>query len=258
MRLRAVGMSHVGLVRSRNEDEWLILNTATGRMGDVADGLADGPWLLAVIDGMGGVLGGDLAARITANTLREEAPEGPVRTPEKALRRLAQLAHENVHLRADREPELHGMGAVATMALLQGARLSVLQIGDTRLYRIRGGELEQLTSDQTFIADMVALGRLTAQQARRHPMRSQVDQAIGVQDLRPVFLEADLASGDRLLMCTDGLTEMLPDSALRQILTKTSEPARAAESLIDGALTQGGRDNVTVVIADILGGDQAE
>ena len=255
MRLEAYGTSHIGLVRSRNEDEWLILNTGTRSTGNVsaqAIGPDSNPFLFAVIDGMGGVAGGDVAARMTAEVLLAATFSGSPASTEGALRSLALRAHEAVQMRGEEDPALRGMGAVATVALLEGMSLAVLQLGDTRLYVFRDNRLTQLTEDQSLVGELLATGRIDAAQARRHPLRNMVDQAIGgPHPPEAVFGRHELFAGDRLLFCTDGLAEMLPDAAVRLVLDQEREIEPAAEALIHGALSQGGRDNVTVLLVAV-------
>lgn len=258
MHLSAAGLSHVGRVRARNEDA-LVLRNLTGGSGNSpatpdSDGLVcvEGESLLvAVIDGMGGEAGGDVAAGLACGVL-ESARVSAGMAAETFLRQAATDAHGAIRDRAQRSNLLRGMGAVATIGLLADNNLSILQIGDSRCYLWRNARLEQLTKDQTLVAHLVELGRLRPEQARQHPQRSQVDQALGaVRKLRPGYREMTLAHLDRLLFCTDGLTEMLADRTIAQIMARNDPPGATAAALLAKCLDAGGVDNATIAIVEV-------
>lgn len=260
MHLSAVGLSHVGFVREENEDEFLIVQPDKAAIGNIANVADPGLVLFAVIDGMGGIAGGRLAARTTADVIHDgvlaAAQDGLAReSGEGVLRSLLGRAHAEVCRLGEEQPAVRGMGAVATIALLCEQSLLVLHAGDTRLYLWRAGRLDQVTHDHSPVGQLVHAGRITKDQARRHPLRNQVDQAIGGPDAPdPAFYTLELHPGDRLLFCSDGLTEMLPDSAIQLTMRQESRTEQAADALVEGALVHGGRDNVTVVVVDVAAG----
>ncbi|MCB1178741.1 MAG: serine/threonine-protein phosphatase, partial [Leptospiraceae bacterium] len=146
-----------------------------------------------------------------------------------------------------------GMGSVATYAYFKQNKIFVSQVGDTRLYLYRNKTLEQITEDQNFVTELVKLGIITKEQAEFHPQRNAVTQAIGaVDEVVPVFHELEVKSGDRLLICSDGLTGMLSDIEIQLILDGSNELNEIVSILIDTANANGGHDNITVILAEFL------
>jgi protein phosphatase len=226
------GDTHVGLVRSGNEDAYLVA-----------------PPLFAVADGLGGHQAGEVASSIAIDTLLEAAP----RVAEaKALGRAVRQANSAVISAAEQGRGRSGMGTTLTAVMIDGTRLAVAHVGDSRAYLLHYGELQQLTDDHSLVADLVRQGRLTSEESRVHPNRSVITRALGSDpDMLADTFEAEAADGDRLLLATDGLTSMVPDDEIARMLAAAPTPDDAVASLIDAALDAGGNDNVTVVVADI-------
>jgi protein phosphatase len=226
------GDTHVGLVRADNEDAYLLA-----------------PPLFAVADGLGGHQAGEVASSIAVDTLLEAAPRV---ADAKALGRAARRANTAVLEAAASGRGRSGMGTTLTAAMLDGTRIALAHVGDSRAYLLHYGTLEQLTQDHSMVADLVRQGRLTAEESRVHPNRSVITRALGSDpDMMADAFEVEAAPGDRLLLTTDGLTSMVEDRDIERILASAPTPVEAVDLLLDAALEAGGRDNVTVVVVDI-------
>ena len=224
----------VGHVRDHNEDSLIVV-----------------PPLFAVADGMGGHEAGEVASELTIKTLEELAPNHP---DAQALERAVEAANLNV-LRAPSDGiGREGMGTTLTAAMVEGERLLIAQVGDSRAYLLHEGELQQLTRDHSLMMDLIEAGQITPEQARVHPNRSVITRAIGSDpNMKPDIYELNIASGDRLLLCSDGLSTMLEDDEVQSIMRHTPDPQQCASNLVDAALQAGGYDNVTVVVVDVEG-----
>jgi PPM family protein phosphatase len=228
MRLRIGASTHVGRVREGNEDSYM----------------ADEP-LIAVADGMGGHQGGEVASKLALDTLRK-ATDGV------ALEQAVQDANRAVFERAGRDPALAGMGTTLTAFLVDGDTLRLAHVGDSRAYLLRDGELQRITTDHTVVEGLVEKGELTPHEASIHPQRSILTRAIGVDG----EVQVDQASiqpgpGDRLLLCSDGLTGMIEEDDIQRILEGHEDPQAAADALVEAANEAGGQDNITAVIIDV-------
>ncbi len=215
------------------------------------DSLVVAPPLFAVADGMGGHAAGEVASEIAVDVLAELAPAHPdggqlARAVEEANRAVIQAAHEG----RGRE----GMGTTMTAAMLEGERLVIAQVGDSRAYLLHQGKLQQLTRDHSLMADMIEAGQLTPEEARTHPNRSVITRALGSDEhLHPDIYEINVETGDRLLVCSDGLSSMLRDEDIEHALCRVQDPQRCATQLVNEAISAGGHDNVTVIVADVTG-----
>lgn len=226
------GESHIGLVRSGNEDAFLVA-----------------PPLFAVADGLGGHQAGEIASSIAIDTLLETAPRA---VDAKALGRAVRQANAAVIEAAEAGRGRSGMGTTLTAAMVEGTRIAVAHVGDSRAYLLHYGQLEQLSQDHSMVADLVRQGQLTAEESRVHPNRSVITRALGSDpNMLADTLEVEAASGDRLLLATDGLTSMLSDSEIARVLGSEHSARQAVDVLIERALAAGGHDNVTAVVVDI-------
>jgi serine/threonine protein phosphatase PrpC len=239
--LRWGGATHVGRVRTDNQDQYLA---------------RDDQGLWAVADGMGGHSGGEVASQIACdtlgNTFTEHTVEGMVDAVEQA--------NTAVHRAGSDNPQLTGMGTtvVALAVVVQdGAEvLAIANVGDSRCYRWSQGELDQLTSDHSLVADLVREGSLSPEEAAVHPQRNIVTRVLGVYDNVPVdVFSVDPHHGDRYVLCSDGLFNEVPESAIAAVLRRVGDPADAADELVRLAVEGGGRDNVTVVVVDVVDDD---
>lgn len=224
----------IGCLRDHNEDSLVVT-----------------PPLFAVADGMGGHAAGEVASEIAVRVLSEQAPAHPDgaalgRAIEEANRAIIQAAHEG--------RGRQGMGTTMTAAMLEGERLVIAQVGDSRAYLLHQGKLQQLTRDHSLMADMIEAGQLTPEEARTHPQRSVITRALGSDaHLHPDIYEINVETGDRLLICSDGLSGMVFDDEIENTLRRVQDPQRCASQLVNEAIAAGGHDNVTVIVADVTG-----
>jgi PPM family protein phosphatase len=242
MRLgESAGRTHPGKVRRRNEDSYVL-----------------DPPLFAVADGMGGAQAGEVASRLTAAAFREYH-EADALPPDERIQSIIQEANRRIYERARADSDASGMGTTVTAALLTGGRVTLGHVGDSRAYRIRDGELEQLTEDHSLVADLMRSGRLTPEEAEAHPQRSVITRALGTDpnvDVDTMAIEAE--PGDVFLLCSDGLTTMVGDEDILGILAAAPTLADAAKELVRAANTGGGEDNVTVVLFRVEGDEAGE
>lgn len=241
--LRSGSASDVGRVRSVNED--LALDNLT---------------LFAVADGMGGHVGGEVAARTAIEALEREFARRP---SAEGLEGAVQQANHDVWERSHEDPDLRGMGTTLTAAALvstaDGDRLVMANVGDSRSYRIRDGELVQLSHDHSVAEELVDRGELSEAEAAIHPHRHILTRALGVSsDVEVDLWQMTPRAGDRFLLCSDGLTNEISESRIAKVLSSTADPQRAAETLVRLAVDNGGSDNVTVVVLDVLVGEDGE
>ena len=225
-------ITDIGCVRSQNEDSMLV----------------ELP-LLVVADGIGGQEAGEVASQIAIETMEEEAPRY---ANAEELGEAAISANKAVMDGVERGRGRPGMGTTLTAVVIENDKMAVAQVGDSRAYRLRGGVLEQLTNDHSLIAAMLESGQITPEEAKNHPSRSIITRALGSDpEMVPDLFEFDLAKGDRIILCSDGLSSMIGDVEIRDILNEHPDPQEAAEALVEASKKSGGLDNVTVIVANI-------
>jgi PPM family protein phosphatase len=263
-------LSHQGKVRPNNEDHFLIVRF--GRfLQALATNLPDGHlppdhgetgYGMIVADGMGGMAAGEAASRMAITLLVERVLETPdwILDPDEAL--MEQVidraagrfrdVNEAIVAQARDDPGLTGMGTTLTMAMSLGADLLIAHVGDSPAYLLRDAELHKLTRDHTLAQEMADHGRISARDVASNRYRHVLTHAIGIRGTggEPEIRRFLLSDGDRLLLCTDGLTDMVDDAAIGAELRRRASSGEACQALIDLALERGGRDNVTVVVAD--------
>lgn len=236
MRFDAGAATDTGLVRPGNEDAFFV----SARV-------------VAVADGMGGQAGGGTASAIAVRACAELAALDPL-TPHDVATAVGRANHEVVS-RGTRDPALHRMGTtltgVAVVDVEGRAHLAVFNVGDSRVYRLADGRMEQVTVDHSEVQELVTAGRLTPEQARVHPARHVITRAVGSDPAPAVdVVVLEPRPGDRFLVCSDGLTGELDDPAVAALLAAPGSPQTVAEGLVAAAVAAGGHDNVTVVVAD--------
>ncbi|HSH46336.1 MAG TPA: Stp1/IreP family PP2C-type Ser/Thr phosphatase [Longimicrobiales bacterium] len=210
--------------------------------------------LFAVADGMGGHAAGDVASRIAVDVMDERTLTATPDVDGAALADAIRAAHEAILRAAAADPALEGMGTTLTALSVAGSeRCHIAHVGDSRAYRLRDGELRQLTRDQTWVQDQVDAGNLTAEQARTHPYSAMLTCALGIDttDLDVQVLEPDCQPGDVFLLCSDGLTGGVTDAEIQRILTDHTGLNPAADALVEAANDAGGVDNITVALVRI-------
>jgi protein phosphatase len=238
------------VIRADAEELGVVEHAALSDLGREREGNEDSfldlPPLFVVADGMGGAEAGEVASQTVVEVFGEavaagELPEGLEATIQSANARIYAMAQEN--------PERKGMGCTTTASYVSGGRLTVAHVGDSRLYRLRGGVFEQLTDDHSLVGGLVRLGQLTPEEAENHPQRSVILRAVGVEAQVEVdVLQHELEAGDVYMACSDGLTGMVRDVVIAETLGMFSSLSDAAEMLIELANAAGGKDNITVVL----------
>lgn len=230
----AAGATHTGLVRASNQDSSVIT-----------------PELLLVADGVGGGAAGEVASAAAAATMLESARLAAGRKPVLVLADAVRRAQEQVAAGVVEDPARHGMATTLTALLTNGTETAMVHLGDSRAYAWRHQELIQLTRDHTWTARAVDRGQITQAQADDHPWRNVILRSVnGTLDQGGDVLPLALRAGDRVLVASDGLTDLVPVTRIEHLFAE-SDDRRLCEALIEDALAQGGRDNVTVVVATV-------
>lgn len=256
------GLTDVGGNRERNEDGFLLLDVATGDVlssRTLAHPLLDSPLLLAVSDGMGGASAGEVASALTLDVFQDHARRsgGNLREREQAeveawLAEGVETADHRVKEAVTRDGSMRGMGATLTAGAVLPDFLSLCHVGDSRAYRVRDGEVCQLTSDHTFVGQMVARGHLSPEEARVHAQRHVLLQAVGAgKKLTVDTASFPLRPKDRFLLCTDGFHDLVSTEAMAEILSVGDDPMKQCRELVSTALSLGAHDNVTVVVLHV-------
>ena len=236
MGLHAGVASDRGLVRSTNEDSFFL------REG-----------LYAVCDGMGGARGGEVASQMACLGLLGVNPES---AGQRELRDAIDSANRAIAQRGAGEEHLMGMGTTLTAVMVKDGHMTLVHVGDSRAYLLRDGDLEQLSEDHSWVGEMVRRGDLTPAQAAIHPHRNVITRVLGTEgDVQPDVIEHPAVAGDRILLCSDGLTGMVADTEILELLAGGEGPQETAEMLVKAALAAGGEDNVTVVVIDVTSDD---
>jgi len=250
VRVKACGLSDVGLTRVHNEDYFEIDPEHK---------------LYIVADGMGGHSHGEVAAQIAVNAIRDFIhktadkdttwPFGMDTRLERhtnLLKMSVRIAHDHVLRAISRDGSLYGMGTTVVGMLLGGNVAAVAHVGDSRAYRLRNGRLDQLTQDHTWVNEQVIAGFLSKEQARSHPLKNVVTRALGGEsDVLVDVRELEVRPGDIFLLCSDGLTGMLSDADIRDRLDSGSSLHEICRRLVNDSNARGGIDNVTVVLLEI-------
>jgi serine/threonine protein phosphatase PrpC len=237
--LRAGGATDVGKVRANNQDQLLVATS-----------------LFAVADGMGGHAAGEVASRVATEALKAAFVDP---TPD-ALVDAVERANRAVWDRAQAEPSFRGMGTtLCALALVhkdEDEELAIVNVGDSRVYLLRQGELEQLTTDHTLVQELVDDGQLSEAEADVHPQRHVLTRALGVDaDVEVDLVEVVPYKGDRFLLCSDGLPREVSDAQIASSLRRLADPDEAAKELVSEARARGGNDNITVVVVDVVDDD---
>ncbi len=236
LEFRCAAASHVGLVRSHNEDSGVV-----------------GPLLVVVADGMGGAAAGEVASSTAAHAadVLSQRHAGSLAPRDLLKRAVARAAVQITHL-VVADPTVAGMGTTFTAVQTDGVRVALAHLGDSRAYLLRDQALTQLTDDHTLVQSLVDAGRLSRAQARRSAHRHIVMRSLGgAGPSEPDLLDLDLVAGDRLLLCSDGLSDLVDDDALALVVA-VPDPQAAVDLLVAAALDAGGTDNVTCVVVDLV------
>ena len=237
--MKTFSMTDIGRKREINQDYVFATDETIGNL----------PNLLVVADGMGGHRAGDFASRFTVEVLAEEVQNSKETHPEQILGNAIQTANERLMEEAAKDSRLEGMGTTLVAATILDHVLYFANVGDSRLYLINK-EIRQLSKDHSMVEEMVRLGGLTEEEAKHHPDKNIITRAMGVKDkVEPDFFEYRLKGGDTILMCSDGLTNMVDDDEIFQIVKSARDIVEGVETLIQRANENGGSDNIGIVLA---------
>jgi len=263
VRYRVFGATDVGLVREHNEDNFLVTDLDNGLRGiegdDIRDGIVGGKgFVVAVCDGMGGAAAGEVASQMAVDTLHELFAQGEPTSERETFARRLVLAVEEAGTRIFNSARLdrsrRGMGTTATVAGLIDSVLFVGQVGDSRCYVLRHDKLTLVTKDQSLVNQLIEAGQLTEEEAEAFEHSNIILQALGTTERVVVDLTfVDLRRGDRVMLCSDGLSGLVHSEMIRDVLATIEDPREAAAKLIEYANNGGGHDNITCVIVDFAG-----
>ena len=242
----ASGLTDIGQARDQNQDALFV---STGQIGAL-------PNLFLIADGMGGHNAGDVASAGAVEKFVEYIKENPgMPDGEGVLDLLAAAvssANSHVFEQAQANPAYHGMGTTFIACVVTGGKCEIVHIGDSRLYKVSQGRLSQLTSDHTYVSYLVKSGQLRASQARKHPRRNVLTRVLGTEDkIQTDGYIHNVEEGSVLLLCTDGLTDMVPDKKILKTLAQKTTPEEKAQKLVTMANVNGGNDNISVIVIEL-------
>ncbi|HEY0463378.1 MAG TPA: Stp1/IreP family PP2C-type Ser/Thr phosphatase [Polyangiaceae bacterium] len=262
LKVRVFGRTDVGQIREHNEDNFLVADLTRGTRSlmesDREPPVGERGMLLGVCDGMGGAAAGEVASQLAVDIIYEKLVQGDPPTHHDDLaRRLVQAVEEagiRIFNEARADRTRRGMGTTATIAALMDARLFVAQVGDSRAYVLRGDRFTQVSRDQSLVNQLIEAGQLTEEEAETFEHNNIILQALGTAETVQVDLTyVDLCRGDRLLVCSDGLSGMVRGDEMREVLLSTRDSLEACKELTDRANRAGGHDNITVIVAEFDG-----
>ncbi len=236
----------IGRKREANQDYVFVSDQPIGHI----------PNLLVVADGMGGHKAGDFASRYAVESLRDALEKSEEDGPEAMIKKAIQSANQKLVEASRQDVRLEGMGTTLVAATVIERTLYFANVGDSRLYLLNNG-IKQLSRDHSFVQEMVRLGGINAEDAKHHPDKNIITRAVGVgEKLEVDFFEYRLQKGDMILMCTDGLSNMIEDEEILRIVKSSRDIVEAVERLIESANENGGQDNIGVVLAEPFAGEE--
>lgn len=236
----AYGNTDIGVSRQVNQDYYYVSTEPVGNL----------PNIFIVADGMGGHKAGDVASREAVRIITDEIRSSELNDPVSIMESAIEKANSGLVEKSKSSTELEGMGTTLVMATICSGVAYIANIGDSRLYVI-GDEIRQITRDHSFVQEMVSLGKLDKRSAKHHARKNILTRALGVEDGTAAdFFEIKCTGGERILMCSDGLTNMVDDDEIKNIVLKAERPEDAVNELIDRANKNGGMDNITSVLIE--------
>ncbi|WP_051462736.1 PP2C family protein-serine/threonine phosphatase [Haloglycomyces albus] len=238
--LRYAAISDRGVVRKGNQDS-----------------VYAGPHFIAVADGMGGMAAGDLASAIVINTMRTIDRPPPDEAVDDELADTVASANQHIRHTVEHDPGKEGMGTTLTGMWFDGSWFHLVHIGDSRAYRLRSDTFEQLTMDDSYVQLLINEGQITPEEAETHPQRSLILRALGAPEVEPAFQTLAAHAGDRILLCSDGLSGPVSDNRIHEVMRDADSPDEVVQTLTQAALDAGAPDNVTVLVADVVESDDA-
>ena len=238
--LKTFSITDVGKERTLNQDYVFTSEIPVGKLAN----------LFIVADGMGGHNAGDYASKYTIETIVEEIEKSKDTSVVKILEKAIQSANRHIRKKSQESEGLNGMGTTVVAATIHGDEMCVANVGDSRLYVINQ-EIKQITEDHSLVEEMVLMGGIRREQARSHPKKNIITRAIGAEDeLEIDFFQVKLKKGDFVLLCSDGLTNMIEDEEIRMILQGQRDIVEKAEALVATANNNGGKDNIAVILIE--------
>lgn len=238
--LKTFSITDIGRKRKVNQDYVYTSEEAVGIL----------PNLFIVADGMGGHNAGDYASKLTVETMISQIEVSVESDPELILGNAIAAANELIRKKAEEYPGMEGMGTTVVAAVCFGNRLCIANVGDSRLYLV-GKTIRQITKDHSLVEEMVRMGTITHEEARNHPDKNVITRAVGVSEtVEPEYFSVELEEDDLVLMCTDGLTNMIEDEDIRMILDGARDIVEKAQKLVDTANANGGKDNISVILIE--------
>ena len=238
--LRSYAITDIGRRRKLNQDFIYFSETPVGNL----------PNVFIVADGMGGHNAGELASRYTVETIVEEITTSFEKNPVIILGKAIEKANANTRRKASEDRALMGMGTTVVIATCIGRYLEVANVGDSRLYLVNE-DIEQITVDHSLVEEMIRMGGIDRESARNHPDKNIITRAIGARDtVEADFFNLELQAGDTILLCSDGLTNMVKDEDIQKILKNGGSLKERAEALVQAANNNGGKDNISVIIIE--------
>lgn len=239
--MKAISITDIGEKREINQDYVYCSETAIGKL----------PNLFIVADGMGGHNAGDYASRFCVEHFKQQIEDSVIETPISSIEVALKETNTSLLRIAKNQADLEGMGTTFVVATIFDKEMYVANVGDSRLYVI-GKTMKQITIDHSLVEAMVRTGELDRDQARIHPIKNVITRALGANEhVEPDFFEVSLNEGDVVLMCSDGLTNMLTDEAIEKIISDSITLEYAAQTLVDCANKNGGKDNIAVIIIKV-------
>ena len=238
--MKTFSITDIGQKRSSNQDYYYTSEMPVGNL----------PNLFIVADGMGGHNAGEYASKNAVDTIIEMVDNSQDAQPSQILKEAIREANRRLIAKAAEEETMRGMGTTIVAATLTGRKLCVANVGDSRLYLVNNG-IKQVTRDHSLVEEMVRIGEMDKEAARSHPDKNIITRAVGAaKEIEVDFFEIDIGESDEILMCSDGLTNMVEDEDIRRIIKGQRDTAEKAEKLIEAANRNGGKDNITVVVID--------
>lgn len=239
--MKTFSMTNIGRRREMNQDYMFTSETAVGKL----------PNLFLVADGMGGHKAGEYASKFTVDKIVEIISNSGQEEPVAAMKEAVTGANRLLMEEANADSSKTGMGTTVVAATVIGDRLHVANVGDSRLYIINHEAIRQITRDHSLVEEMVRLGEMDKEDAKDHPDKNIITRAVGVvPEVSVDFFEVELSAGDIILMCSDGLTNMIDDEDIKKIVLGQRDIVEKAEKLVDTANENGGKDNITVVLIE--------
>ncbi len=247
-RLDVTGLSDRGVKRDHNEDAWSAPQALAPEM------ITAKGWLFVVADGVGGHQAGDVASAMAVEIIQQLYYDDPSPDVAASLRAAIRAASEKIYEEARARPARRGMSTTATAVVLRGEKLTVANVGDSRTYLIRQGRARQITDDHTWVEEQVQGGIITREEAQRHPHRNIITRSLG-NNRKPEIdiFEEDAEPGDRVLLCSDGLSNIVSDEEIGGIVNQSETAKAAVNELIQLVIQRGAPDNVTAVLINIVG-----